>query len=519
MITHRPTRVMPTIAFAAVCAGVASFVVAAPPTYDHVVIVVEENRSFDQVIGSPSAPYINALAADGALMADIYGITHPSQPNYLQLFSGSNQGATDNAVPTALPFTTSNLGAALAAAGRTFVGYSESMPSVNYQGDSFTANPPLNEYVRKHNPWLNWTSASPGANRLDPSVAQPLTSFPTDYTTLPTVSFVIPNEQNNMHDGSIAAADAWLQTNLSGYAAWAEANNSLLVVTWDEDNSTAKNRIPTILVGANVRQGSVQGTWTLHNLLRTIEDMYGADHSGSAAAVQPIVGAFTTDPVVTAVTFQQGDTGGYAGAIDTWIEAAAPTTSHGGDAVATVDGSPAAQGLVRFDDLFGATGRIPDGATIESAKLTILTDGNSSIDAMALHRMLIDWDNAATWSTFGAGVATDGTEAAVASEFQVMPNVLNANAIFDVTESLRLWQADPTANHGWLLNDSAGTDGWVWNTSDASSLGMRPQLSVVYSVPEPAVWSIITVVLPVAVGANLRCRRFFRKGTLHESDS
>ena len=477
-----PRLLVAVFSFATVAAAVS----AAPPTYDHIVVVVEENRSLGQVIGSPNAPFINALATTGASLTGMYGLTHPSQPNYLHLFSGSNQGATSNVTPASLPFATSNLGAALAAAGRTFVGYAESLPSVGFTGDSFTANPPLNEYVRKHNPWVNWLASSPTGNQLPTSVAQPFTAFPTDYATLPTVSFVIPNEQHNMHDGSIAQADAWLQSNLGGYAAWAANNNSLLIVTWDEDNSGERNRIPTIFSGAGVRQGAVGGTWTLHNLLRTLEDMNGAGHSGSAAAVRPIVGAFTGDPVVSVATFQQGDTGGYASATDTWIEAAAPATPHDSAASATIDGSPLSQGLVRFDDLFGAGGRIPDGATIHSAKLTILTGANSSVDSVSLHRMLIPWSGTSTWSTFGAGVATDGVQAAATGEFQLIPNVLDANAIFDVTGSLLAWQADPSLNRGWLLQDAAGTDGWVWHTSEAGAVDQRPQLSVVYSVPEPA---------------------------------
>lgn len=82
---------------------------AAPPSLDHVVIVVEENKSFDQVLGNPSlAPYLNnTLKAGGASLANMYGLTHPSQPNYLQLFSGSNQGVTSNNDTSSItPFNT-----------------------------------------------------------------------------------------------------------------------------------------------------------------------------------------------------------------------------------------------------------------------------------------------------------------------------------------------------------------------------------------------------------------------------
>jgi len=165
---------------------------AAPPTPDHVVIVIEENHSFDQVMGSASAPYLNSLAQSGMSFTNFYGITHPSQPNYLQFFSGSNQGVTSNSTPAG-PFTTPNLGAALIAAGHSFGGYSQSMPSVGFNGDSYTSVPGQTQYMRKHNPWVNWQSASPAANQLPTSVNMPFTSFPSDYSTLPKVSIVVPD--------------------------------------------------------------------------------------------------------------------------------------------------------------------------------------------------------------------------------------------------------------------------------------------------------------------------------------
>src|SRR5690349_1251893 len=87
------------------------------PRYDHVVIVVMENHTYGQILGSASAPYINKVArdSDAALFTASFALTHPSQPNYLQLFSGSNQGVTDDKVPGGLPFKTANLGAELIA--------------------------------------------------------------------------------------------------------------------------------------------------------------------------------------------------------------------------------------------------------------------------------------------------------------------------------------------------------------------------------------------------------------------
>src|SRR5437660_12829449 len=93
-------------------------------TPDHVVLVIEENHGYSEIIGSSQAPYINSLASQGALMTNSFALTHPSEPNYLDLFSGSNQGVTDDSCPVG-PFSTPNLGRGLINAGRTFGGYSE----------------------------------------------------------------------------------------------------------------------------------------------------------------------------------------------------------------------------------------------------------------------------------------------------------------------------------------------------------------------------------------------------------
>src|SRR5207302_9589165 len=97
------------------------------PVYDHVVIVVEENKDFAQVIGNPAAPYLNRLAAEGALLTQMFGEEHNSEGNYFWLFSGNNHGVGfKDKVPT-VKFTDGNLGAALLARGLSFKGYSQSL--------------------------------------------------------------------------------------------------------------------------------------------------------------------------------------------------------------------------------------------------------------------------------------------------------------------------------------------------------------------------------------------------------
>jgi hypothetical protein len=245
--------------------------VSSIPTPAHIVIVVEENHSNAAVIGNKSAPYINWLAGNGALMTQSYAVTHPSEPNYLALFAGDTFGLGSDACPInagAAP----NLASELLAAGHTFAGFSEDLPSVGSTTCSAGA------YARKHAPWVNFTNV-PAAYSL------PFSAFNarSDYAGLPTVSFVIPNLDNDMHDGTIAQADNWLSANLSHYANWAKANNSLLVVTWDEDDNSENNRIPTIFYGAGVRSGAYGEPISHYNVLSTVEEMYGLNKTGLAA--------------------------------------------------------------------------------------------------------------------------------------------------------------------------------------------------------------------------------------------
>jgi len=202
-----------------------------------------------------------------------YALTHPSQPNYLGLFSGSTQGITVDSCPHT--FSAQSLESELIGAGKTFVGYSEGLPAV---GSTVCAS---GLYVRKHAPWTD--SPRTIAVTISPSPAS-LTSF----AKLPTVAWVIPSLDDDMHDGTIQQADSWPQTHLMAYATWAKNNNSLLIVQWDEDQGTTANYIATIFVGPMVKPGKYSETINHHNILRTIEDMYGLAHLGSSAGAKAI---------------------------------------------------------------------------------------------------------------------------------------------------------------------------------------------------------------------------------------
>ncbi|MGW6361592.1 alkaline phosphatase family protein [Streptomyces sp. NPDC055092] len=255
---------------------------AGVPTPDHTVVVVFENHAYNQVIGSSSAPYINSLKTNGASLSASYALTHPSQPNYFALFSGATQGITDDSCYTPGFSSQPNLASELIAAGKTWGSYNEGLPS---QGSTTCSS---GDYARKHNPWF-------GFSNVPTSTAKTFAQFPSDYSTLPQVSFVVPDLCSDMHDCSVSTGDTWLKNNLSAYATWAKTHNSLLVVTFDEDNRLAGNKIPTVLYGQQVTPGSTSSTTYNHyDVLRTIEDMHGLPHAGNAASGKDITGIWTS---------------------------------------------------------------------------------------------------------------------------------------------------------------------------------------------------------------------------------
>jgi hypothetical protein len=244
------------------------------PRPAHIVVVVLENRGYRQIIGNSDAPFLNQLANHGGLFTRSYAVTHPSEANYLALFSGSTHGVTGDPCPVS--FTAPNLASGLLSAGKTFIGYSEGLPVVG----SRVCDAP--QYSRQLSPWAAFSN-------VPASLSRPFASFPSnDFSRLPTVSFVIPDMCNDMHNCSVATGDTWLRTHLESYAHWTMSHDSLLIVTWDEDDFTAANHITTIFVGQQVRPGRYPQQITHYSVLATIEAAYGLARDGHAASAAPI---------------------------------------------------------------------------------------------------------------------------------------------------------------------------------------------------------------------------------------
>ena len=269
-LTSASTTAPTSSAAASTSAAPATSSPSPPKTrWNKVVVLVMENRDETSIIGNPDAPYLNTLAKSGLNLTDMHGEAHPSEPNYIAMLSGSTQGLTDDSCPHT--YRADDLAHQVAAAGYTFTGYSDGLPHAG------ATDCVVGDYARRHAPWVSFANVPASSN-------QPFTAFPTDYTTLPSLSYVIPNLQHDMHDGTVAEGDAWVREHLGGYVTWARAHGSLLLVTWDEDENTTANHIATFAVGAGV----TASTWTKradhYTLLATLEDAFGVPRLGKAAS-------------------------------------------------------------------------------------------------------------------------------------------------------------------------------------------------------------------------------------------
>jgi acid phosphatase len=150
-------------------------------------------------------------------------------------------------------------------------------------------------YARKHAPWVNWQGNK--ENNIPDSLSVPMSEFPTDYNKLPTVSFVIPDMDNDMHNSgnigtnaAIKKGDTWLKDNLYEYIKWSLQHNNLFILTFDEDDFTAKNQIPTLFVGPMIKAGTYSEKINHYNIFNTIEAIYGlpVDSSKSDMIIRDI---------------------------------------------------------------------------------------------------------------------------------------------------------------------------------------------------------------------------------------
>lgn len=219
----------------------------------HVFIVMEENHGWNSVVGNQQMPYLNGLIQQYSVAKGYFADTHPSIGNYFMLTTGqiiTNNDGYNQEVKV------DNVVRDLIANGKTWKEYSESIPYQGYYGGDSGL------YAERHNPCSYFSDV-----REDPTQQQnlvPFTQFATDIAnhTLPNYSFIVPNLNDDAHNGTLAQADAWLANNIPQLLNSPDFNvpgGGLLIITFDEAETSDRNfgggQVAWIAIGPDVRKG------------------------------------------------------------------------------------------------------------------------------------------------------------------------------------------------------------------------------------------------------------------------
>jgi phosphatidylinositol-3-phosphatase len=250
----------------------------------HVIVVVEENHAFEQLIGSRAAPFLNHLAAHGTLLTDDHAVTHPSLPNYVALLSGRTPIHSDCRACT---FAGPTLIDQLVARHLSWAAYLQGLPR------PCSAVARASAYTEAVDPFMHAADIRHHPARCDRVL--PFSRFAGDLAggRLPTVVFVMPDLHHEMHSGPVRVADAWLRrlvARLEASRVWRQ--DTRLVVTFDEsdfsdvrsccDGLGRGGRILTVVAGPRVPWGRDPTPYTHYSLLRSIEVAFGLPFLGHA---------------------------------------------------------------------------------------------------------------------------------------------------------------------------------------------------------------------------------------------
>jgi phospholipase C len=257
------------------------------PNFSHIILIVMENKEFDEVIGNPKAPNFNGWAKHYALLTNYYSITHPSLPNYLALVAGDTFGIQEDCTDCYIKAT--SLPDLLEAKGRSWKTYQESLPSAGFTGNGSGL------YVKKHDPFVYFDSIRMDRARRERGVV-PLTELKADLKQgrLPDYAFIMPDLCHSSHSCEFDVTDKWLGTIVNDILRSPVFDqNALLVLTFDEGRTNlggaeapplaAGGRIATILISPLVRPGYKDVTpYSHYSLLKTIAAAWGLEPPGHA---------------------------------------------------------------------------------------------------------------------------------------------------------------------------------------------------------------------------------------------
>jgi phospholipase C len=260
-------------------------------TFGHVVLLVEENHGYTDVIGSSDMPYLNRLANQYGLATQYYANIHPSIGNYFMLTTGKTTPSADNFVGTV---SDDNVVRELIAAGKTWKSYAESLPSVGYTGGDVLP------YSKHHNPYA-YLSDVLGTSEANDLV--PFSQLGADLAAneLPDFSFLVPDLDHDAHDGTLAQADAWLQQNIDPLITSPTfQKDGLLIIVFDEaetsDATHGGGHVAAVVVSPFAKKQYQSGRLFQHeSTLRLLLKSLGVTTYPGASANAPEMDEFFTN--------------------------------------------------------------------------------------------------------------------------------------------------------------------------------------------------------------------------------
>ena len=242
------------------------------PSFAHVFVILMENEEATAIVGNSAAPYINGLANQYGLALNYTAVGHPSEPNYLALWSGSTHGVTDDGVYNFA--TGSTLADQIEASGRTWHVAAQNVPFGCYTGATASNGADgTGTYARKHEPAISWTSVSG-----NPTRCASITDFSHFDPTVGNFWFIVPNLCNDMHDCSITTGDSFLRAFMPKILTSSAFANSVVFLTWDEGTTATGGggKVATIVMSPLGKPAFVSSTSHSHySLVHTVENAWG----------------------------------------------------------------------------------------------------------------------------------------------------------------------------------------------------------------------------------------------------
>lgn len=264
------------------------------PRSNHVVLVMEENQSYSTVVGSSAWPNLNHLIATGALATNYYADTHPSIGNYFTLTTGQILTNDDNSTTV---YSVDNIARRMLSSSVAFRIYAEGITRGYLGGNTGL-------YLIRHNPFAMLSDVADSAAVAN-SVLWPFSQLTIDLNAhaLPAFTYIVPDVDDDAHNGTPQQADSWLETNvvkpLSSNPAFQAGGDGVLIVDFDEaadsDTTHGGGHVAAVLWGPGVQAGYRQHSSTVYqheSMLATMMELLGLPNPPGKAANAPLMNEF-----------------------------------------------------------------------------------------------------------------------------------------------------------------------------------------------------------------------------------